>query len=605
MSADITPGLSPWQRALRVAALCAVAPCNVVLRAPAGVPRARWLEALRALLPEATPWRTVPVHVPVARLSGGLDLGATLAAGRPCLERGLLAAADGGVLILNMAERMNPVTAGVIAAALDDHAVRVEREGVSAQVATRFVTIALDEGVDIEERAPSALRERAALLLDLGDIQSRKLEAGTHDRDSIALARAVLTSVTISADIVQALTAAAHEVGIRSLRPVLHALKVARAAAALDGEREVSQHHAALAAQLVLAPRAEALPVPPPDGDAAAPERREQSRDPRAGDEHDNDCDAHVDEARELVVAAAQAAIPDALLRQLALGSAPRRSAGGGRAGVRAESRQRGRPLAARAGKPGADARLSVVDTLRAAAPWQRLRRAQRASTAVPAQGAARIDVRSDDFRVTRFQQRQQTVTIFVVDTSGSTAMQRLAEAKGAVEIMLSECYVRRDKVALIAFGGSRAAVVLAPTRALTRAKRCLAELPGGGGSPLASGMVLARDLALAARREDATPVVVLMTDGRANVCLAGRGGVEDASRDALAAARDVAALGVTALLIDVAARPREFASRLATTMGARYLPLPNAGANTIAAMALAAPGAALALPMKGAGEHG
>ena len=97
--------------------------------------------------------------------------------------------------------------------------------------------------------------------------------------------------------------------------------------------------------------------------------------------------------------------------------------------------------------------------------------------------------MRRDDFRMTRFQQRTRTTTIFVVDASGSSALNRLAEAKGAVELLLADCYVRRDQVALLAFRGKEAELLLPPTRSLVRAKRSLAGLPGGGGTPLAAGI--------------------------------------------------------------------------------------------------------------------
>src|SRR4029450_5166679 len=114
------------------------------------------------------------------------------------------------------------------------------------------------------------------------------------------------------------------------------------------------------------------------------------------------------------------------------------------------------------------------------------------------------------------FRQRTRTTTIFVVDASGSSALNRLAEAKGAVELLLADCYVRRDRVALLAFRGRGADLLLPPTRSLVAAKRGLGGLPGGGGTPLAAGIEAGLALADAVGRKGETPVVILLTDGRA-----------------------------------------------------------------------------------------
>jgi magnesium chelatase subunit D len=127
------------------------------------------------------------------------------------------------------------------------------------------------------------------------------------------------------------------------------------------------------------------------------------------------------------------------------------------------------------------------------------------------------------------------------------------------------------------------------------RAKRCLAGLPGGGGTPLAAGIASAHALADAVRRRGATPVVVLLTDGRANIARDGTPGRARAGDDALAAARHMRAAGFSSLLLDTSPQPQETARNLAAEMGARYMPLPHAGAATMsqavrAAGATAAP---------------
>jgi magnesium chelatase subunit D len=162
-----------------------------------------------------------------------------------------------------------------------------------------------------------------------------------------------------------------------------------------------------------------------------------------------------------------------------------------------------------------------------------------------------------------------------VVDASGSTAMDRLGEAKGAVEMLLSDCYVRRDEVALIAFRGTGADLLLPATRSLARAKRSLAALPGGGGTPLASGLAAAEKLADEVRRKGRTPTLVIITDGRANVARDGLGGRERAQNEANDAASSIRAHNLKAILVDNSPRPEPKARGIADRMGATYLPLP------------------------------
>jgi magnesium chelatase subunit D len=223
-----------------------------------------------------------------------------------------------------------------------------------------------------------------------------------------------------------------------------------------------------------------------------------------------------------------------------------------------------------------------VIETLRAAAPWQGLR--GRAGS-----GDARVRVSPEDFRVTRYKQRAQTLTIFAVDASGSSALNRLAEAKGAVELLLADCYVRRDQVAVIGFRGKGAEVLLPPTRSLVRAKRSLAGLPGGGGTPLAAAIDSAAALADLSRRRGETPTIVMLTDGRANVARDGSPGRERAHANALQAARGLGALGVASLFVDTSPRPSDLAKAIAAGMRAEYIALPFANARSLSAMVRAA----------------
>ena len=570
-----------WDDACLAAALFALDPVaagGLNVRALPGPVRDLWLEFLRELLPPAEPLRRVPLHIADGRLLGGLDLAATLHAGRPVAERGLLAEADGGVVLLAMAERVARSTAAHLSAALDTREVLVERDGITARTPTRFGVVALDEGANDEEQVPTTLKDRFAILLDLNDIPYNAAVPPAEDAGGIQRARRRLPGVTVPEDMLEAICATALALGVESLRASLFAQRIACAAAALDGRDAVAMEDVSAAARLVFAPRATRIPMPDPPED-------QQPEEPPPPDEHQDDeqqddqtPEQDIDKPLEdVVLESAQAAIPDNLLAMLKMGALRTRSHSSGKSGASQSGSLRGRPAGTRRGEPGAGARLAVIDTLRAAAPWQRLRRAEREQQGTG--GDVLVEVRQDDFRITRYKQRSETTTIFVVDASGSAALHRLAEAKGAVELLLADCYVRRDRVAMVAFRGPGAELLLPPTRSLVRAKRSLAGLPGGGGTPLAAGIDAAVELADGVQRRGGTPVVVLLTDGRANVNREGIGGRAQAAEDAQASARAFRAAELKALVVDMSPRPRPDAETLAQAMGAVYLPLPHADA--------------------------
>ena len=586
-----------------VAALFAVDPCGlggVALRACASPTRDDWLALLKKLLPVGTPLRRIPLNINDAALLGGLDLGATLNAGRPIAQKGVLAHADGGVVLLPMAERLPVGTAARLAAVLDTQEVAIQRDGLALNLPARLGVVALDEGMDDDEQVPAALLDRLAFLVRLKQ-STLDEEADDWQAKDIAFARELLPRISVPDDAVQALCGAALALGVYSLRASIFAIRVARCAAALDGLLEVNEAHIALAARLVLAPRATQLPPAQPDAQAPPPQEQGEQQDQQKGsrdaeqDQSDtpsealppsNEEDISNSEAlAENVLEAARAAIPDGMLAALKVGQAAKaRAQAAGRSGAVQKSQMRGRPMGARRGEPRAGARLNVIETLRAAAPWQKLRQLQSERQNPTPAGASykRIHVRREDFHVTRFKQVGQTTTVFVVDASGSSALNRLAEAKGAVELLLADCYVRRDRVAVLAFRGKTAELLLPPTRSLARAKRSLAGLPGGGATPLATAIDAARELADHISRRGETPIVVLLTDGRGNVARDGSPGRTKAGEDAAAAARQMRLAGITALLLDTSPQPQVAAQVLATEMGATYVPLPYAGAQTV-----------------------
>jgi magnesium chelatase subunit D len=558
--------MSPWARAAHAAALFALDPAlGLWLRAGHGPARDAYLEYLRSLFAPATPWRKAPLGVGDDRLLGGLDVAATLSAGRPVVQSGLLAEVDGGVLVLPMAERIAASAAGRIAAAMDSGTVALARDGFAREWPTRFGVLALDEGID-DETPPAALADRLGLVVDLSGLGARDVEPAEYLFEDVEAARALRPEADERA--VATLAALAARCGIVSLRAPLFALRAARGLAALEGRATVSDEDLALAAALTIAPRALTAPDGPPP-DAPPPE-------PPPPDEQDEqtsqapDPPQEIDPQEEIVLAAVLAALPQGLLERLGDPLGARKAGSAGKAGASRASKLRGRPMEPRPGNLR-EGRLALLATLRAAAPWRKLR------------GGDRLRITADDIRIRRFREKRGTVTVFVVDASGSQAARRLGEVKGAVETLLADCYVRRDSVALIAFRGKAAEVVLPPTRSLARARRTLAGLPGGGGTPLASGLALGLELCERIQRKGETPLIVLLTDGRANIARDGAAVRERAGTEAIAAAKAVRVAGVKALAIDSAAPARRGEARgLAEAMGALYVPLPFADSGAI-----------------------
>ncbi|WP_029414695.1 magnesium chelatase subunit D [Brevundimonas bacteroides] len=566
-----------WADAMLAAALLAVDPelGGAAVRAGPGPVRDNWLSGLRALHADGTPWKRLPPGIGDDRLLGGLDLAAALGAGTRVLQKGILVEADGGVLIAPMAERLDGGVAARLAGAIDEGAVRIERDGASERAPTRFVLVALDEGLE-DERPPEALLERLAFRIDLDGVGWREAQSISATPDDITEARAALAVVAAPDEAaIHAVCAACEALGVASLRAPRLTLRTAAALAALEGRDVIEPDDLTTAARLVLSPRATRLP-PQPVPEDLEPEAEPDPAEAEGADETEAS-ERTPEVLDDLVLEAARAALPEGLEALWAASGqtvrgAPARS---GPAGAKIPAAKRGRRIGSRPGRPDGAVALDLVETLKAASPWQRLR-GGRLGMRQP------MRVRRDDFRVRRFEQRAEATVIFVVDASGSAALQRLAETKGAVELLLAEAYVRRTQVALVAFRKDAAEVLLPPTRSLARARRELAALAGGGTTPLASGLETAAALALGERAKGRTPLLVVMTDGRGNIALDGASFRTRAEQDALTACRRIRAAGVSAALIDVSPRPRGEGAKLAEAMGATFAALPYVEAERV-----------------------
>lgn len=594
----------PWRDATLAAAVLAVDPRGlrgIHVRARAGSVRDDWLAYATRCLGDDVPVRRIAAGSCESRLLGGLDVGLTLEAGRPVVDRGILAASDGGVLILAMAERLGASAAATVGWALDERQVRIERDGLSSTLPAGFALLALDEGRTGSTEAESegdevlapALAERLALTVDLHGIGWRE----TEETQAFDIAGAKLRHADIAASsaMIEAFCAIGEAHGGPSMRLPLHLLRVAKALAALRGAFEVEIEDAAVALRLVLGLRLtppqeqteDDAPSPPDLAEAAAdqPPPVEPPPAPEPGEERQTEEELQEPTAealQEMMIAAMQAVLPSHLLSGLAPASAGRMAGGeAGKSGAERPKGTRGRTIGVAPRPPTPSARLDILATLRQAAPWQKLR--LKAATEAHGSPAGKLAIRKADFRYARHHDKTGTTAIFAVDASGSAAVERLAETKGAIELLLAECYVRRDSVALVAFRGRAAETLLEPTRSLVRAKRSLAGLPGGGGTPLAGGILSALRLGTDCRRRGQSVVAVFLTDGRGNVALDGTTTRDVVTRDTEKAAKRFRASGFRSILIDTAQRPQQRAAALARDLGAEYLAMPRGRSDAVA----------------------
>ncbi len=554
-----------WRRAETALALLALMPHRLkgaICEGGAPDVRARCEAQLGAWLGPGAPVQRLPAAVTEDRLIGGIDLAATLAGGNLVTEPGLLERANGGLLLVPLAERLPVRIAAHLAGALDDGVIRIERDGLSAARPSRFAALLFADLAGEEDSIPPALIDRLAFLIPLGGIRPAQEMAPAFTPAIIAGARARLPQITIPEEALEAIIISAAGLGIHSMRAPAFCLAAATGLAALAGRDAVSEADTLQAARLVYGPRA-AQPLPPED----RPPPDEQPRD--SGDTPEDAGDPGTQELADRLVEAVRLTLDREEQRRRSARLAGRRQAAPGKSGERVESATRGSPRGARPGDPRRGGRLDLIATLTAAVPWQKLRPAP--------EGGAAIAVRAGDFRVKRLSHRSEAVVIFVVDASGSSAMNRLAEAKGAIEYLLSGCYARRESAALIAFRKEGAELLLPPTRSLTRVKRALSRLPGGGGTPLAAGIAAGLALADRERRLRRSPHIVFLSDGQGNIALSGEPGREGAAADAEAVAARLKAAGHSVLFLDISRRPAPAAQAISEAMGALYRPLPFA----------------------------
>ncbi|MBX7455731.1 magnesium chelatase subunit D family protein [Mycolicibacterium sp. 3033] len=516
----------------------------------------------------------LPIGATEDRVVGSLDLQKVLRDGEHAFSPGLLARAHRGVLYVDEVNLLHDHLVDVLLDAAAMGRVHVERDGVSHSHEARFVLIGTmnpEEGElrpqlldrfgltvdvvasrDVDVRA-EVIRQRLAYEADPAGFAARYADADAELARHIADARAAVIDVTLPDSELRRIAALCAAFDVDGMRADLVVARTAIAHAAWRGAAEVAEQDVRVAAELALPHRRRRDPFDDPgldegrlddamaqageaadDGSDSGPDPDPESDppDPPGGGGATEPTDGADDAAPQgsSPPPTRPSAAPSAAFRTRAL-VVP--GVGDGAPGRRSRARNRTGTVVASTADAQSGHGMHMFGTLLAAAGRH--------------SGSGRLRPGPDDLRRAVREGREGNLVIFVVDASGSMAARdRMSAVSGATLSLLRDAYQRRDKVAVITFRGQDARVLLPPTSSVYVASTRLARFDTGGRTPLAQGLLAARDMVVRERIRDRArrSLVVVLTDGRAT------GGPDPLGRTATAAARLVAE-GAAAVVVD------------------------------------------------------
>ncbi|MDC3067957.1 VWA domain-containing protein [Paracoccaceae bacterium] len=431
--------------------------------------------------------------------------------------------------------------------------------------------IALDES-EGSEVSGANLSDYLIFSINLDGTRYKDLKKVTINRKKISVARNNLATVEVNKRALEYLIVSSEMFSISNMHTIFCTLKVAKALCAYKGGKRVSREDINLAISLSMIHKAKQIPEFQQEEKtkSAENERLRDNDDSKANNSELNS------EDKKMLIDALKISLPNNLIERLLSKNSQTISATeSAGSGERNNNFSAGRPIPSISRKYSSDKRIDLMGTLTRAIPWQKLR-----SSSVTKN--RKIIIYPQDIMIKRFEKQSERLLIFLVDASGSNAIGRLAEAKGAIEILLSDAYAKRDNVALISFSGLKADPLLLPTKSLVTAKKKLSSLPGGGATPLAKGLLEAFKMADAARSRSIKPIIILLSDGRGNMTLDGVGNRVKAIEDTTYIASLIKRNAINNIFIDTSRRKTPMADELARELNGHYFQLPMANSSSI-----------------------
>lgn len=552
-----------------------------------------------------TPVVDLPLGATEDRVVGSLNVERAIKEGIKALEPGILAAANRGILYIDEVNLLDDHVADVL---LDSAAMGVnivEREGVSVAHPSKFILVGTmnpEEGEirpqlldrfglqvsvvgieDVDQRMQIA-KMAEAFDADPDGFAEKSQGSQAEMKEKISEARKLLRQVSMSDDLLRSIASTCIDLGVKTHRAEIVITRTAKTIAAFDGRTEVNSEDVKKAMQLALAHRMRSRPFEPPTLNKDKLEKsmqqhqhehqhqqqnpkqqKKQEQQPQQPDENQDAKQTQASQPQEQVFEIGTPIDVRAINMPRKRDRIARRKTGGRRMNTLA-LRNRGRYLRQRMPQEGKD--IAIDATIRAAAPYQKVRF-----------GPNAIRVKSEDIREKERVGKTSAVVLFVVDASGSMgAMQRMESAKGAVLSLLMDSYQKRDKIGMVAFKGKDAELILPPCSSVDLALSRLQELPTGGKTPLSAGLSRALQLLQGELRKDeeTKPMMVLISDGRANVGMGGK--IRDELMEISERSKQ---MGVHTLVIDTEVVESSFMDmrlgychEIADTCGGKYYPI-------------------------------